>query len=821
MADSIKDIQDKIQKTLQLNKLNSQTTKDYQKQADAIATGGNELSQWRLLLENIDNSIDKISDNLDYVTQSFKDSVQDLQKANIAIGMQKSALTKLTSIARNLSDIRRGETATSEKDLKKIKEQIRQRRSDLELAMKLAIKEEGQDSAKVGAMSQQLKDIELIEEGWKKVAEVNRKINNELGFTPSILGGIDKSLQKLGLPSLGIADAIGETQKLGQRADALGESFSPLLTFGKQLGKNFLEAYSLTKLLEVGFAALVATAVKLDKLTADMADNLGISYYESLDLQKSFNEISKNTNNAFITTKSLGESYSALNKNLSNSTNFSDDLVKDFTELSKQADISNEALATLSKITVATGTDLKKNTAEFQGQVALLNAQNKTSMSEKQVLEEISKISSATTLSLGMQPKALAKAVYQAKALGLEMAQIESIASSLLDFESSIQNELEAELLTGKNLNLEKARLAALNGDIATVAEEIAKQTGSAADFTKMNVIQQEALAKSVGMTRDDLAKSLMEREALAKLGGKEGTALEQYNKLLKEGLSQDEIAKKLGDEKLAQQLHSESVQARFNAAIEKAQELFVDLSTTFLPIVSGLADGAMHIGNMVAKAAPLVKIFGAIYGTIQGISLLTKGMVATTKVLTAYEEGRIALKLNFLELLGIQQTKDTFIATLEKEKSILAATQAALQKTILGSLIAQGAAMIKNLATGAKDLAVAVATAGAKLVGVSATTFGLGLVGVLAAAAAGIGFLSSISKPAGDVISEAKGKTRISTKEGELLELSDNDDLVAAPGAAKALENNKSSSPQINISAMGDRIVEAINTQNQLLERY
>ena len=141
MADSIKDIQDKIQKTLKLNKLNGQTTKDYQKQADAIAAGGNELSQWRLLLENIDNSIDKISDNLDYVTQSFSDSLKELKGVNIALGMQKSALTKLTSIARNLSDIRRGETATSEKDLKKIKEQIQLKRSDLELAAKLAEKE--------------------------------------------------------------------------------------------------------------------------------------------------------------------------------------------------------------------------------------------------------------------------------------------------------------------------------------------------------------------------------------------------------------------------------------------------------------------------------------------------------------------------------------------------------------------------------------------------------------------------------------------------------------------------------------------------------
>ena len=57
------------------------------------------------------------------------------------------------------------------------------------------------------------------------------------------------------------------------------------------------------------------------------------------------------------------------------------------------------------------------------------------------------------------------------------------------------------------------------------------------------------------------------------------------------------------------------------------------------------------------------------------------------------------------------------------------------------------------------------------------------------------------------------------STKEGELLELSDNDDLIAVPGVAKSLGNNNQF-PQINISAMGDRIVEAINTQNQLLER-
>ena len=58
---------------------------------------------------------------------------------------------------------------------------------------------------------------------------------------------------------------------------------------------------------------------------------------------------------------------------------------------------------------------------------------------------------------------------------------------------------------------------------------------------------------------------------------------------------------------------------------------------------------------------------------------------------------------------------------------------------------------------------------------------------GMPLAAAAVVGMASAISSATavGDVMSPADGKTRISTKEGGLLELSDNDDLIAAPGIA------------------------------------
>ena len=77
----------------------------------------------------------------------------------------------------------------------------------------------------------------------------------------------------------------------------------------------------------------------------------------------------------------------------------------------------------------------------------------------------------------------------------------------MLDFESSIAAEMEAELLTGQALNLEKARELALNNDLAGVANELANQGITSAKFSKMNRIQQEAQAKAMNMSREEMAR--------------------------------------------------------------------------------------------------------------------------------------------------------------------------------------------------------------------------------------------------------------------------------------------------------------------------
>jgi len=122
------------------------------------------------------------------------------------------------------------------------------------------------------------------------------------------------------------------------------------------------------------------------------------------------------------------------------------------------------------------------------------------------------------------------------------------LAGSFLDFEGSISKEMEAQVLTGKDMNLTRAREAALNNDNATLAQEITKNIGSANNYLKMNRIQQEAIAGSVGMTRDSLADVLKKQELYTKLGATDvKTFNEKIELLQKQGKTQEQISAMIG----------------------------------------------------------------------------------------------------------------------------------------------------------------------------------------------------------------------------------------------------------------------------------
>jgi len=101
----------------------------------------------------------------------------------------------------------------------------------------------------------------------------------------------------------------------------------------------------------------------------------------------------------------------------------------------------------------------------------------------------------------------MARTAIEARKLGMSLGTTAKIANSLLDFESSIENELEASLMIGRQLNLNKARELALMGDMEALQKEIVRQVGSEQQLQNMNVLARRSLAQSLGIEVSELNK--------------------------------------------------------------------------------------------------------------------------------------------------------------------------------------------------------------------------------------------------------------------------------------------------------------------------
>ena len=130
----------------------------------------------------------------------------------------------------------------------------------------------------------------------------------------------------------------------------------------------------------------------------------------------------------------------------------------------------------------------------------------------------------------------IAEAAVQARQLGLSLNDTAKIAEGLLDFQSSIEKEIEASVLIGRQLNFQKARELALNNDIEGAMKNVVNQLGSEEEFNRLNAIQRKALADSIGVSVAEMSKLVGQSDKLGKSGDMAGQSFR--NLLGTEGIS-------------------------------------------------------------------------------------------------------------------------------------------------------------------------------------------------------------------------------------------------------------------------------------------
>ena len=465
--------------------------------------------------------------------------------------------------------------------------------------------------------------------------EAGKAASEVVGEMESTNFGIDK-FKALRAEGVGIKDAMSQAGVNSQQIKAgkftEGQmNMKSIMTSAKSLVKSMKATLAPAALLAMFLNAFIES----DKAAGDMAKSMNMTYKESLATRR---ELKKSADLSFsnkVTTQGMQDSLVAMSEALGTNTMLSKEMLVQFTEMREYAGFTNEELQGIAAISLTTGKTMNEVTGEFMAQAQISATQNGVLLNEKELLKDIGNVSAATTLSLGKNPALIADAVATAKSLGMELSKVDGIASSLLDFESSITNELEAELLLGKDINLEKARLFALENDLAGVAREISKQAGSAAEFTAMNRLQQEALAKSVGMSREDLAQTLFIQEQLKGATGKEAQEREKLlnNRIAEVGLEQAQ--RELAEEGVEGLREQASQASRLSDTLTKVQELFVAiaepilvLTDLLLPVVefigsmvSGIMAFSTMVGESIAYVGNLAEGLGPLSGILKGIA--------------------------------------------------------------------------------------------------------------------------------------------------------------------------------------------------------
>lgn len=321
-----------------------------------------------------------------------------------------------------------------------------------------------------------------------------------------------------------------------------------------------------------GFKSLLDFILEIDDKIIKFGRNLGFSKDQSYEVYKNFTRIQESSGKLLTTTANLMEVQTDLSQQLGVNNILTGEMLETQIELKKIMGLSTEEMGSLAQASIIAGKSQKDVVTGVLAQVEGLKQATGISFNYKQIIGEASKLGGVLGLQFAKYPEKLTKSLVVTKALGMDLAKVDQIAGSLLDFESSIQNQLEAQLITGKDINLSRAQQLALEGDTAGVAMEISKQFGTANEFLNMNRIQQESIAKAVGMTREDLANTLKNQEMLTKLGAKDtDNAQKRLQLALAKFGTEKEINKALG-EGAYQNLTQLSAQEKIAELIEKVK---------------------------------------------------------------------------------------------------------------------------------------------------------------------------------------------------------------------------------------------------------
>ena len=551
--DAAKDQQQQIinkQAIKEIELFNAQTAKEKNKIQNELNKLLKEEASVRARIANYE---DKSKEIYDTISESLQDQIKLLQKKKGISNETNSLETKAADLQAKIQDAIINQTG----DVTRLQTEYKEVNKQLQAHIKL---------------------LEAAEESAKNVLS---DISNATSKVPVIGSVLSKSFDAFLKSSKGKSLATKIASKL----------FNPNAIRASQFN---------TGLLGAGIAvtgAGIKASLEREQQLKDQQRSLGLTNEQVRAIDDMQAGLLRNSNSMVVSLEEARKASAELIDDFGVIGASTSDMVDQQVKLTKAYGLQAEEATNLQKAAMINGQSTEEMKIDILATAEGFNKAKGSSYSLSGIMKTVSKLSDSVRLQFRGSNTELTAAVMKAKALGTTLEDLNGIADGLLNIESSIEAQVTAQLVTGRNINMDRARMFALMDDMPGLMDELVKQEIDYASYSKMNRIEKQSTAAALGMNVDQMAKFVSQQELSKQLGIDMADAQNQTAAGLENSLKsrQEEIAKLAKSGNLAAKQYERdnealTTQEKMTAAVEQMAYWFKIIA----PLVILLGTGMM-----------------------------------------------------------------------------------------------------------------------------------------------------------------------------------------------------------------------------------
>lgn len=378
------------------------------------------LTDAETIVHKLKNDWREYTQDIEGTALNFARIVDEIKDMNSGVKRSQQAFSGLSSLAQKLQSHQEGISKLSSKEIKNLKDKVKNKISELNLSKQLLedqLSQQGlSDEERIKAQTAFDNITQSLNDNTSALNQFNIQLNvatqkaetleDAIGLGGNALDGMVSAMNSLGMrgltEKLGLDEAKKKMEEMadeltngGTTAATMGQRFkimgAGLKSMGSSLGKNLTDPAFL--IAQMGEALKIA-----DDGAGDMAKKMNLTYGEALNTRRELGNMAAMSGDVALNTKNLQESYMAVGAALGTNAMLNEKDLTTMTKLVTQAGFQHSELMEIEKLSLSQGKSLEDNTKEILGGAKAYASRKGIVVNEKEVLKEVNQMSASLKL---------------------------------------------------------------------------------------------------------------------------------------------------------------------------------------------------------------------------------------------------------------------------------------------------------------------------------------------------------------------------------------------------------------------------------------